>query len=97
MKFPKITYWDSLTFYNAKANHIDTPVVYSVAYDFCVIWKKVIAPQGLTIGPAGLEPPEGARIRWKATVIIWRNPLCHQTDEDQKSLPNPKARMILTP
>ncbi len=32
--------------------------------------RLMIAPQGYTIGPAGLEPPAGARNRRKATVII---------------------------
>ncbi len=32
--------------------------------------RLMIAPQGYTIGPAGLEPPERARNRRKATVII---------------------------
>ena len=28
-----------------------------------------------------IDPPAGARNRRKATVIIWRNPWCHQTDK----------------
>ena len=31
--------------------------------------------------PRRVRDPEGARNRRKATVIIWRNPWCHQTDE----------------
>ena len=43
--------------------------------------RLMIALQGYKIGPPGLEPPTGARNRRKATVIIWRNPWWHQTDE----------------
>ena len=34
----------------------------------------MIAPQGETIGPAGLEPPAGARNRRKASVKKRRHP-----------------------
>ncbi len=30
--------------------------------------------------------PAGARNKRKATVIIWRNPWCHQPDEEQKCI-----------
>ena len=33
----------------------------------------MIAPQGYAIGPAGLEPNAGAKVRRKANVKIWRN------------------------
>ena len=33
----------------------------------------MIVPQGLVIGPAGLEPPVGARKRRKATVKNTKN------------------------
>ena len=33
----------------------------------------MIAPQGYAIGPAGLEPPAGARKRRKATVKNTKN------------------------
>ena len=38
-----------------------------------VILCQVIAPQGQVIGPAGLEPPAGARNRRKATVKNTKN------------------------
>ena len=34
----------------------------------------MIALQGYTIGPEGLEPPAGAKNKRKATVIIWGKP-----------------------
>ena len=52
-----------------------------------VIFGQMIAPQGQAIGPAGVEPPAGARNRRKAAVKKnEESPLkevCHEWDYTQ--------------